>query len=93
MARANTNTNTFMRYTPHTNDEENGGRYAVDDDGQEASDLLSTAETLAVLGISEQTLKRRRHAGLITPAPGNPAKKWARRYYRRVDVERLRRGG
>ncbi|HEX6818125.1 MAG TPA: helix-turn-helix domain-containing protein [Ktedonobacterales bacterium] len=81
-------------FTPHHTDHtENGADDAIEEDDPETSDLLSTADTLAILGISVQTLKRRRHAGLITPVPVNPAKHWAQRYYRRVDVERLRRGG
>ena len=89
-------------FTPHHTDHtENGagGEDAIDGDGRgggddpETSDLLSTADTLAILGIAEQTLRRRRRDGKIAPVPVNPAKRWAQRYYRRVDVERLRRRG
>lgn len=75
----------------------NGGssgesRWGGGDDPGEARDLLDQKQTLALLGISEQTLRRRRHAGLITPVPHNPAKQWAQNYYRRADVERLAQG-
>ena len=86
-------------HTDHAGHTENGANGGIaggnrdDGDDPEASDLLTTKDTLALLGIAEQTLRRRRRDGKIAPVPVNPAKRWAQRYYRRVDVERLRRGG
>jgi len=54
--------------------------------------LLSTQDTLAALGISEQTLKRRRAVGLIEPVILNPSLGWQQLYYRVEDIERLKRG-
>ena len=82
-------------HTGHAGHTENGanGEDVIAGDDPGASDLLTTKDTLALLGIAEQTLRRRRRDGKIAPVPVNPAKRWAQRYYRRVDVERLRRGG
>ena len=84
-----------MDHTGHAGHTENGanGEDVIAGDDPEASDLLTTKDTLALLGIAEQTLRRRRRDGKIAPVPVNPAKRWAQRYYRRGDVERLRRGG
>lgn len=60
----------------------------------EEGDLLTTEQTCKLLGITRPTLYAMRREGLIAPVPGNPVLKIQKRnYYRREDVERLKREG
>ena len=55
---------------------------------------LTTEEVLAELRISKATLWKRMRQGYITPLPGNPVLERQRRhYFKREDVERLKREG
>ena len=53
------------------------------------SELLTTQEAAAMLGIARKTLYEWRKMGAISPIAGNPIKQKQPRYYRRRDVERL----
>lgn len=60
----------------------------------ELPEEMTTRQVLAYLGITEKVLRTLRRDGYIEPLPGNPlfAKEWVR-FYRREDVERLKKYG
>ena len=57
-----------------------------------AGELYTSEEVRHVTGWSETTMRRRLLARVITPVPLPKTVKWARRYYRREDILRLRDG-
>ncbi len=57
-----------------------------------AGELYTSEEVRRVTGWSETTMRRRILRHEITPMPLPKTVKWARRYYRREDILRLRDG-
>jgi predicted DNA-binding transcriptional regulator AlpA len=62
--------------------------------GKQEGDVLTTQETIKLLGVSRPTLYRMMDEGVLTPLPGNPTLLVQKRlYFRREDVERVLREG
>lgn len=61
---------------------------------QEGDQVLTTAETLALLQVSKPTLYRMMDEGVLAPLPSNPILMRPKRLlFRRADVERILREG
>jgi len=61
---------------------------------QKEGDVLTTQETIKLLGVSRPTLYRMMDEGVIAPLPGNPSLLIQKRlYFLRADVERVLREG